>query len=179
MNLKKTSKFLSYILRHNPAAVELDLDAQGWANISQLLEQLKKHQHPLSHAQLLEVVANNNKKRFKIDATGLKIRASQGHSIPIDLALEPTPPPALLYHGTAQKNKESILQSGLQKRNRHQVHLSSNRDTALQVGSRHGQPLLFLVDCAAMHQDGHLFYLSDNGVWLTDAVPSKYLKEEV
>lgn len=179
MNLKKTSKFLSYILRHHPAAIGLELDAQGWVSIEQLLQQLEKHQHPLSHSQLLEVVANNNKKRFKIDATGLNIRASQGHSIPIDLALEPTPPPAFLYHGTAQKNKASILQLGLQKRNRHQVHLSSNRATALQVGSRHGKPLLFLVDSAAMQEEGHLFYLSDNGVWLTDAVPSKYLKEEV
>lgn len=178
MNQRKISKFLSYILRHNPSAIQLELDVQGWTTIEQLLIQLEKHQRPLSKEELLQVVQDNDKQRFKIDETGLRIRASQGHSIPIDLALETTQPPALLYHGTAQKNKTSILQAGLQKRNRHQVHLSSQRSTALQVGSRHGQPLLFLVDCTAMQEAGHLFYLSDNGVWLTDHVPSQYLKEE-
>lgn len=178
MNQKKTSKFLSFVLRHNPSAIDLELDAQGWTSIATLLTQLHKYKRPLSHQELLQVVQENDKQRFKIDATGLRIRANQGHSIAIDLALEPTPPPALLYHGTAQKNKESILKLGLQKRNRHQVHLSSNRETALQVGGRHGKPLLFLVDGIAMQEAGHTFYLSDNGVWLTDAVPSKYLQEE-
>ncbi|MGH1334619.1 MAG: RNA 2'-phosphotransferase [Aureispira sp.] len=178
MNQRKTSKFLSYILRHNPSAIGLELDAQGWTTIQQLLTQLEKHQRPLSQEELRQLVQENDKQRFKIDETGLRIRANQGHSIPIDLALEPTTAPALLYHGTAQKNKESILQVGLQKRNRHQVHLSSQRSTALQVGSRHGKPLLFLVDCLAMQKAGHLFYLSDNGVWLTDHVPNQYLKEE-
>lgn len=177
MNQKKVSKFLSYVLRHNPAAIDLKLNEQGWVSIKQLLQQLEHYKRPISHDELLEVVENNNKQRFKIDETGLYIRANQGHSIPIDLGLEPTTPPNLLYHGTAQKNKQSILEEGLQKRNRHQVHLSDQYATAVQVGSRHGKPLVFMVDTQAMQEAGHLFYQSDNGVWLTDHVPSQYLKE--
>jgi putative RNA 2'-phosphotransferase len=179
MNQKKISKFLSYVLRHNPSAIDLKLDNQGWASIEQLLQQLEHHKRPISHNELLEVVKNNNKQRFKINETGLYIRANQGHSIPIDLGLEPMVPPMLLYHGTAQKNKQSILEFGLQKRNRHQVHLSSQYSTALQVGSRHGKPLIFAVDTQAMQEAGHLFYQSDNGVWLTEHVPSQYLKEQI
>lgn len=179
MNQKKISKFLSYVLRHNPSAIDLKLDQQGWTSIEQLLQQLAQYKYPISHNELLEVVNNNNKQRFKIDETGLYIRANQGHSIPIDLGLKPTSPPTFLYHGTAQKNKQSILNLGLQKRNRHQVHLSSQYATAVQVGSRHGKPLIFAVDTQAMQEAGHLFYQSDNGVWLTDHVPSQYLKEKI
>ncbi|MFK7798548.1 MAG: RNA 2'-phosphotransferase [Aureispira sp.] len=179
MSQKKVSKFLSYVLRHNPSAIDLNLNEQGWASIEQLLQQLTQYKYPISHNELLEVVKNDNKQRFKVDETGLYIRANQGHSISIDLGLEPTIPPTLLYHGTAQKNKQSILNVGLQKRNRHQVHLSSQYSTAVQVGSRHGKPLIFMVDTPAMQEAGHLFYQSDNGVWLTDHVPSQYLKEKI
>ncbi len=178
MNLRKTSKFLSYILRHKPETIQLELDAQGWATIEHLLAQMQQHGRPLSREMLQQVVDQNDKQRFKIDATGQHIRANQGHSINVDFALEPVSPPATLYHGTAQKYKNSILEKGLIKRNRHQVHLSCDKSTALKVGSRHGRPLLFLVDSAAMHAEGHTFYCSDNGVWLTDAVPSQYLTEE-
>lgn len=169
------SKFLSLILRHQPQLIGLELDAQGWTNIDELLQQLEKHQRPLSHDTLKALVHNCPKQRFAISPDGLRIRANQGHSIPIELGYSPCDPPETLYHGTAQRNLQSILSQGLLKGKRHHVHLSEQEKTALQVGARYGKPVLLLIDAASMHKDGYTFYKSTNGVWLTEAVPPNYL----
>ncbi|MEO1451132.1 MAG: RNA 2'-phosphotransferase, partial [Bacteroidota bacterium] len=120
--------------------------------------------------------ATNNKKRFAFDETGQRIRASQGHSVQVDLGYPPQTPPETLYHGTAQRFVSTILQEGLEKRQRHDVHLSTHLDTASQVGRRHGQLVILEVDSKAMHAAGHKFYQSENGVWLTEKVPPAYLR---
>lgn len=173
-----TSKFLSLILRHNPAAVGLTLDGSGWANVDELLEALRKHRHPIDRPGLDVVVATNNKKRFEYSLDGTKIRACQGHSIKdVDLQLEPKTPPEGLYHGTADRFLGSILSGGLLPQSRQYVHLSFDTETAVKVGQRHGKPVVLHVDALQMHKDGHTFYLSHNNVWLTKSVPSKYLKK--
>jgi len=172
-----TSKFLSLVLRHNPASVGLTLDGAGWADVGELLEALRKHGHPIDRAGLDVVVATNNKKRFEYSPDGLKIRACQGHSIKdIDLQLEQKVPPEDLYHGTADKFLSSILADGLLPQSRQYVHLSFDTRTAIKVGQRHGKPVVLHVAALQMHKDGHTFYLSHNNVWLTKSVPSKYLK---
>jgi len=136
----------------------------------------KKHSFPVTYAELNEVVARNDKKRFSFDATGTLIRANQGHSVEIDLQLEPAVPPDVLYHGTGHGAVESIMQCGLCKMSRHHVHLSEDIETARKVGTRHGRPVVFAVDAAAMYEAGYKFYRSDNGVWLVDRVPPEYLR---
>ena len=170
------SKFLSKHLRHQPEALELTLADGGWVEVEALLAACEKHGFPITRAQLDEVVRTSDKKRFAFDETNTRIRANQGHSAPVDLQLEPLQPPAILYHGTAKKNVTVILAFGLLKMKRHHVHLSLEIATALQVGQRHGEPVIFAVDTAAMDARGHLFYRSENGVWLTDHVPAEFLK---
>lgn len=172
----KISKYLSYHLRHHPDAIGLELAAGGWVAVDDLLAAAKQHQFPISREELDEVVANNDKKRFSFDETGTSIRANQGHSVKIDLQLEPTLPPEVLYHGTGHRAVESILTEGLQKRSRHHVHLSADIDTAKKVGARHGKPVVLVIDAAKMQQEGYQFYCSENGVWLVDEVPPEYLK---
>ncbi len=174
---KKISKFLSLILRHQPQKVGITLDAQGWVLVDELLERLAHHNHTLDRATLETVVETNNKKRFSFSENGLKIRANQGHSITIDLAYEPQTPPEKLYHGTAEKYRQGIQERGLLKKSRHHVHLSREYDTAKQVGSRHGKPLIFEVLTGEMSKDGFTFYQSKNGVWLVESVPYSYLQE--
>jgi len=168
---KKISKYLSYILRHKPQSIGLKLDANGWANIDELIA--KTTQMELSRQDIEIVVENNSKQRFAID--GDKIRANQGHSIEVDLALEPQTPPDILYHGTATRFIDSINQNGLLPQSRQHVHLSSDKDTAIEVGKRHGKVVVLEIDCTQMATDGYSFYLSHNGVWLTDAVPKEYI----
>lgn len=175
MNHFKTSKLLSYVLRHNPDRLGLTLDARGWADVDQLLQALNKDGKPLTFQQLKSVVDNNDKQRFALDETNNRIRANQGHSINIDLALQAQTPPAPLYHGTALRYLSSIQTQGLVKGTRQHVHLSADKQTAHKVGSRHGKPIILTVDTAQMQTDGHHFYCSENGVWLTDAVPPQYL----
>ena len=170
------SKFLSKHLRHQPEALGLVLADGGWVDIDALLSACANHGFPISREQLDEVVNTSDKKRFAIDDAGTRIRANQGHSTPVDLQLEPLEPPPILYHGTAKKNLTVILSFGLLKMKRHHVHLSNDMETALKVGQRHGKPLLFTVDCTAMRAKGHLFYRSENGVWLTDHVPAEFLR---
>ncbi|HNC96858.1 MAG TPA: RNA 2'-phosphotransferase, partial [Myxococcota bacterium] len=165
-HLLRSSKFLSLVLRHDPAAIALQLDPQGWADVAEVLSRLAAAGHPLSPEELEEIVATNEKKRFVIE--GGRIRAQQGHSIDIELGLEPVVPPEVLFHGSAERNRASILQKGLHAAARQHVHLSHEADTARQVGSRHGRPLIFLVASGAMHCAGHTFYRSGNGVWLCD-----------
>ncbi|MBD2095252.1 RNA 2'-phosphotransferase [Trichocoleus sp. FACHB-591] len=173
--LVKVSKYLSKHLRHQPERLGLTLGAGGWVAVEELLAACAQHQFPLSREELEEVVATSDKKRFSFDATGTLIRANQGHSVEIDLQLEPQVPPDVLYHGTGDRAVAMILQSGLNKMSRHHVHLSKDVETARKVGSRHGRPVIFAIDAAAMDQAGYLFFCAENGVWLVEHVPSEYL----
>ena len=175
--LVKISKYLSYHLRHRPDKLGLELAPGGWVPIKQLLAASKKDRFPITYAELEEVVEQNDKQRFSFDATGKLVRANQGHSIEIDLQLETEVPPDILYHGTGHRAVESILREGLHKMKRHHVHLSADVETATKVGARHGNPVVFLVDAAAMQQDGYLFYCSENGVWLVDSIPPEYIEK--
>lgn len=175
-DLVKLSKFLSYVLRHHPDSIGLSLNDEGWASITELLEKANVHGKNVSHADLMRVVAENDKQRFRLSDDGLMIRASQGHSIQVDLALSPQQPPAFLYHGTATRFLNSILVEGLKAKSRQQVHLSENKDTALKVGQRHGKPVILEVAAMQMAEQGLLFYLSDNGVWLTESVEVRFLR---
>ncbi len=173
----KTSKFLSYVLRHKPEAIGLEIDRAGWAEVDQLISRANQAGQTLTLELLKEVVENNDKKRFAFSEDLSKIRAVQGHSRPVDLALEPVPPPDTLYHGTATRFFNSIMEVGLSPKSRQYVHLSAAEETARMVGQRHGKPVVLRVAAAAMQQDGHKFYLTDNGVWLTESVPPEYLFE--
>lgn len=174
--LVKMSKYLSKHLRHQPERLGLTLEAGGWVEVEELLRACARNQFPITRAELLEVVAGNDKQRFSLDPTGAKIRANQGHSVEVDLQLEPAVPPDVLFHGTGQGSVGAIESAGLQKMARHHVHLSVDEATARKVGSRHGRPVIFAVDAAAMHRQGFVFYRSENGVWLVDEVPPQYLR---
>lgn len=173
--LVKTSKFLSLVLRHRPQRIGLELDQQGWAKVSDVLHLMTVAGHPLTRDRLREVVAQNDKQRFSLSEDGERIRARQGHSIDIDLALPVASPPEHLYHGTASRFVDSILQHGLVRGSRNHVHLSLDVETATRVGERHGKPVVLTVAASDMQRDGHVFYLTENGVWLTEHVPRKYL----
>jgi len=170
------SKFLSLVLRHQPETIGIELDEQGWVPVDQLIAACNAHGKKLTVETLNHVVATNSKKRFAFDESGLKIRASQGHSVEVELGYTPQIPPELLFHGTGSQSVQSILPGGLEKRSRQHVHLSRDVETAIAVGGRHGKPVIFEVPALQMHAEGHLFYLSENGVWLTDVVPATYLK---
>lgn len=170
-----TSKFLSYILRHKPDAIGLDLDPEGWANIEELIA---KADIPLDLDTLREVVATSDKKRFAISTDGLFIRANQGHSIAVNLGLEPVEPPEFLYHGTATRFLESIREQGLLPKNRQYVHLSADQETATKVGQRHGKPVVLTIPARAMHQKGHKFFQAKNSVWLTENVPPEAISDQ-
>jgi len=169
--LKKISKFLSFILRHNPQSIDLKLDANGWADINTLIKKSKEIN--LTRKMIDEVVKENSKQRFIIKEN--KIRANQGHSIKVDLELKSITPPPILYHGTATRFLESILKEGLTKQQRQHVHLSSDKQTAKVVGQRHGKVVILEVNSQKMFEDSFEFFLSENGVWLTRSVPFKYL----
>jgi len=173
--LIKTSKYLSRHLRHRPERLGLTLEPGGWVRVSDLLDACAAQGFALSAEGLREVVARNDKRRLSYDDTGVRIRANQGHSVDVDLELVATAPPELLFHGTGAGNVEAIMRGGLQRRRRHHVHLSADRETARRVGARHGRPVVFDVAAGRMHVDGHPFFVSDNGVWLTDEVPPAYL----
>ncbi len=172
----RLSKFLSLVLRHQPETIGLTLDENGWVQVTTLLEKLAAQGFEINPSILRHVVTTNSKKRFAFNDDETKIRASQGHSINVNLGYEESTPPAILYHGTAQKNNDAILKEGLRKQSRQHVHLSRDVETAITVGKRHGVPVVFEVLAGAMHADGCSFYLSANGVWLTDSVPPKYLR---
>jgi putative RNA 2'-phosphotransferase len=172
-----TSKLLSYVLRHRPDSVGLTLDAHGWADVGELLARLAASGKPVDRALLERVVLDNDKQRFAFSTDGSRIRASQGHSIDVDLQLRQAEPPAVLYHGTASRFLKDILASGLRAGARHHVHLSADLDTATRVGARRGFPVVLLVDAARMRADGIEFYISDNNVWLTGPIKPKYLRQ--
>jgi putative RNA 2'-phosphotransferase len=172
-----TSKFLSLVLRHRPDVIGITLDAEGWVPVEDLLAACAQHGRAISREQLNVVVCTNDKQRFAFSADGSRIRANQGHSVPIDLGLVSVQPPELLYHGTVPRFLESIHQEGLTKGNRHHVHLSPDMETATKVGQRRGRPVILVIEAGRMFRDGHEFYQSENGVWLTDAVPPEYIRE--
>ena len=171
-----TSKFLSLILRHQPEKIGLSLDANGWASLDDLLRLSAARGNPLTRALIEEVVATNDKQRFVLNEDHSMIRASQGHSVSVDLGLSAMTPPPVLFHGTATRFLESIQQQGLLRGNRQHVHLSPDEATAIKVGQRHGKPVVLKVAAGKMHSDGHPFYRSANGVWLTDHVPPAFLE---
>lgn len=174
--VERSSKFLSLILRHEPQKIGLVLDSNGWAEVGQLLIQAAAHGHHLSREQLNMLVASSDKQRFALSEDGQRIRANQGHSIAtIDLDLAPCAPPALLYHGTASRFIDAIKTSGLIPGARNHVHLSTDLTTASKVGSRHGKLVVLTVRAAEMAACGHIFYISQNGVWLTAAVPVQFI----
>lgn len=172
---KQTSKFLSLVLRHAPERIGIELDAQGWTDVDELIAKANAAGVALDRATLQEIVATSDKQRFTLSADGARIRAAQGHSVEVDLDLPPSIPPAVLFHGTARTNIDAILAEGLKPGKRQHVHLSPNEETARRVGMRHGSPVIFQVDTARMHADGLVFWQADNGVWLTDAVAPTYL----
>jgi putative RNA 2'-phosphotransferase len=174
--LTKTSKFLSLVLRHKPEEIGLVLDANGWADVDELIRLVNQHGRSLTRALLERVVAENDKKRFAFSEDGKRIRASQGHSVEIDLALTPREPPEFLFHGTATRFLDSIRATGLHSANRQHVHLSPDVETAKKVGQRHGKPAILTIRAGAMQSAGHAFYLSANGVWLTDNVPVEFIE---
>jgi putative RNA 2'-phosphotransferase len=167
---------MSLVLRHRPDKLGLEMDENGWVEIDQLVAQSKKGAVRLSDDLIRTVVAENDKKRFVVSEDGKRIRAAQGHSISIDLGLEHVQPPDLLFHGTADRNLDSIREHGLIKGRRQHVHLSIDHQTAVKVGQRHGRPVVLTVRSGDMCRDGLSFYISDNGVWLTDHVPPRFLE---
>jgi putative RNA 2'-phosphotransferase len=170
VNTKKISHKMSYILRHKPESIGATLDLQGWLDTPLLLEALNI---PMDQLEL--VVDTCDKKRYEFNEDHSKIRASQGHSVKVELGYKPMEPPAELYHGTVDKVIQAITKSGLQKMNRHHVHLSVDIETASKVGSRRGKPIILKVDAELMHKAGHKFFVSTNGVWLTEEVPPRYI----
>jgi putative RNA 2'-phosphotransferase len=173
-DLVPASKFLSLILRHRPDRIGLSLDAAGWADIAELIRLSQAHR-PLTRPLIEAVVAGSDKQRFAISEDGLRIRANQGHSVEVDLALAVVSPPARLYHGTATRFVEAIRREGLLRRDRHHVHLSADVDTARRVGARHGTPVVLTILATEMAAAGHAFRCSANGVWLADAVPVDFI----
>lgn len=174
--LTQISKFLSLVLRHQPETISIQLDQNGWTNVNELIEKANNYGIKFDRETLIHIVATNQKKRFAFNDKLDKIRASQGHSVEIELGYANQKPPVVLFHGTADKFAQSIIDTGLEKRNRQHVHLSSDLETAIKVGQRHGKPFVFKVFAEQMYNDNFQFFISDNGVWLTDNVPTKYLK---
>ncbi|HVU58081.1 MAG TPA: RNA 2'-phosphotransferase [Puia sp.] len=171
----KISRFLSLVLRHKPQEIGLQLDSQGWADISELIEKATTAGRTFTAHDLEEIVTTNDKQRFAYNEDKTKIRASQGHSIEVELQLDAAIPPEQLYHGTVEKFLQTIQSQGLRKMNRHHVHMSKDRTTAAKVGERRGEAIILVIKSGDMNRDGFVFFQSANGVWLTDHVPVKYI----
>lgn len=177
MSLKDTSRYMSLILRHKPEIIGISLDEHGWANVDELIAGIART-HELNMDILEEIVRTDNKQRYSFNEDKTLIRANQGHSIPVDVELEEAEPPAQLWHGTGEKYVASIDKQGLIPKSRLYVHLSKDKETAINVGKRHGKPVLYIVKAEDMRKDGYQFFLSKNGVWLTKEVPVKYLEKQ-
>lgn len=175
MNLTKTSRYISLILRHKPETIGISLDEHGWADVKDLIKGVNKT-HKLNMEMLEEIVETDEKQRYSFNEDKTKIRANQGHSINVDVELEEVVPPQYLYHGTATKYMDSIWKDGLIPKSRLYVHLSADEDTAIDVGKRHGKPMVFRVRSKSMYDQGFKFYKSTNDVWLTEKVPAEFLE---
>ena len=175
---KKLSKSLSLVLRHRPEKIGIELDSNGWTSVKKLIDKMNTFSEKIDFETLEAVIETNDKKRFSFNEDKTLIRANQGHSINIDLGYEPKKPPTILFHGTADKSVESILKTGIEKRNRQHVHLSKDRETAIKVGQRHGNPIILEIHSLKMSENGYEFYLSDNNVWLTEFVPVEYIERD-
>ena len=171
---EQTSRYISLILRHRPDVIGITLDEHGWADVKELIAGVSRT-HPLDLEELREIVRTDEKGRYAFSEDGSKIRATQGHSVNVDVELRQLDPPEHLWHGSASKYEDSIDREGLLPKSRLYVHLSQDVETARKVGSRHGSPVIYRVDAARMAQDGYAFYLSQNNVWLTKHVPVLYL----
>jgi len=178
-DLKSISKFLSYVLRHHPESINLELDDNGWAEIDDLIRKAQNHGKSLNKSLLHKVLQKEGKQRFILSENGDYIRAGYGHSIDVNLQLEAREPPEHLYHGTADRNVASIMREGIHSANRNFVHLSAQESDARKVGSRHGSPVVLTVYAGKMHKAGYLFYQSESeaGIWLTSTVPAEYVGE--
>lgn len=176
MSLIRTSRYISMILRHHPEKIGITLDEHGWARVDELIEGVNRT-HTLDFTMLEEIVATDDKQRYSFNEDKTLIRANQGHSISVDVELEEINPPQYLYHGTGEKYVASIDNMGLIPKARIYVHLSKDIDTAINVGSRHGNPVVYRVNIGKMTEDGFKFYLSANNVWLTDRVPAEYIEK--
>lgn len=172
-DLVKISKFLSLVLRHKPEEIDLILDKNGWANVNDIID--KSKQLNLDFNTIKKIVDASEKKRFQLSEDQSKIRANQGHSVTIDLELQEVEPPEILYHGTATRFIESIKKHGLCSKERNHVHLSNDIKTAMEVGKRHGRPIILKINAIEMYKQGMQFYLSENSVWLTRDVPIKFI----
>lgn len=175
--MESSSKFLSLVLRHQPELIGLTLDTQGWAFVDELLALANASGQSFDREIIKTIVAGSDKQRFALSGDGLRIRANQGHSVNVSLGLAAVTPPDTLYHGTASRFLNSIRSSGLHAAQRKHVHLSSDSGVAQQVGARHGAPVVLVIDAKAMNAKDYLFYLSENGVWLTETVPIDYIRE--
>lgn len=174
----KVSKYLSRALRHQPERIGITLDTAGWAEIDDLLAACRARGFAVTRDELDHVVENNDKKRFAVSEDGTRIRANQGHTVAVELGLTAAEPPARLFHGTVGRVVDTITAEGLRPMDRHDVHLSPDVETARRVGARRGRPVVLVVDAGRMHADGHVFRVSDNGVWLVAAVPPEYLSRQ-
>lgn len=179
MSKTNISKFISLILRHKPEIINISLDKHGWANVEELITKINQQQkYHLTFADLENIVLTDNKQRYAFNSDKTLIRANQGHSIPVDVELEQTTPPAILFHGTSSRFEQSIDEIGLKKMSRNYVHLSSDIDTASIVGKRHGGKLvIYSIDTKTMLNDGYTFYKSINNVYLINDIPAKYLRK--
>lgn len=171
----RLSKLLSYILRHKPGEIGIHLDEHGWANVDELINKLRLKNEYINLEVLKHIATTNNKKRFAFNDDLSKIRASRGHSINIDLGYTEKQPPGVLFHGTVEKFVTKIFEEGLKKMRRHLVHLSADKETARQVGERRGKPVILIITSGEMFKAGYKFFLSDNGVWLTEYVLPQYI----
>ncbi|MDU1891779.1 MAG: RNA 2'-phosphotransferase [Dysgonomonas sp.] len=172
---KRIGKFLSLVLRHEPQKIGIELDENGWADVSELIVKCARKNIRFNMKELEEIVVTNDKKRYSFNEDKTKIRANQGHSINIDLGLTPVEPPEFLFHGTAERSYASIMEDGIKRVSRQHVHLSKDKETAHKVGSRHGRPIILTILSGQMYRDGFEFFVSENGVWLTDYVEAKYI----
>ncbi|MDZ7659040.1 RNA 2'-phosphotransferase [Fodinibius sp.] len=180
MDVTALSKFLSYVLRHHPEDIGLELDDSGWAKVSELIEKAQNHGKNIDRDIIRQIMQNSSKQRFIVSSDGKYIRAGYGHSINVDLQLKPETPPQKLYHGTAHDNVASILADGIEARSRNFVHLSTTVDEARNVGGRHGEPEILLVFARRMSREGYDFYQSESeeSIWLTNYVPPQYIEQQ-
>ncbi|EGC04772.1 RNA 2'-phosphotransferase [Ruminococcus albus] len=170
-------RFISLVLRHQPQTIGLTLDEHGWADTKALIKGVCATGRKLDIETLERIVRENNKQRYSFNADKSKIRANQGHSIAVDVEMNIAEPPSVLYHGTAADCLDSIREKGILKMSRNYVHLSKDVDTAVKVGSRHGKPVILVIDTAKMSADGFVFRISENGVWQSEDIPWKYVTE--